>query len=300
MPHHEPEMGDHMPGLPHTTAPPAGIGATALGVALLRARESRRNDRLFHDPWAQAFVDRGDPGFSLWKRQDSGPDLLELMAGQVAVRTRFLDQALLDAARQGAVQVVLLGCGMDSRAFRLEWPAGTTVYEADQPDVLAFKSTVLHQRQARPRCHRVEIPVDLRTDWPTTLINSGFQAEKPTAWLAEGILYALPPDGADVFLDRITTCSYPGSTLALDHNEDSALLRSVLAAISPDLAAFWQGGPSSDLHTWLAQHGWHADVVHDIADIAAAYHRPTPPAFDPNNNQAGRGWLATARHSADR
>jgi hypothetical protein len=45
------------------------------------------------------------------------------------------------------------------------------------------------------------------------------------------------------------------------------------------------------------QRGWHADV-HDIADIAAAYGRPTPSAFDPDNEQAGRGWLATAHKTA--
>lgn len=278
---------------------PTGIGATALGVALLRARESRRDDRLFDDPLAQAFVDSVDSGSTPLEPQGAGPDLFELMAGQVAVRTRFLDQALLDAGRRGTSQVVLLASGMDSRAFRLDWPAGTTVYEADQPDVLAFKSTVLHIQQAHPSCRRVEVPVDLETDWRTALISSGFQPEKPTAWLAEGILYALAPQAADLFLDRITACSAPGSTFALDHSEDSVLLRSARAAISPEFVTIWQGGPTGDLRTWLAGHGWTADV-HDIADVAGTYHRPIPPAFDPSNDQAGRGWLVSARNTAGR
>ncbi|MEB3983228.1 SAM-dependent methyltransferase [Mycobacterium sp. 663a-19] len=277
---------------PHTPAP-TGIGATSLGVALLRARESRRTDRLFDDPYAQAFVDRAHPDGSPWAGTGAGPKFLELMAGQVAVRTRFLDQALADAAGTGITQVVLLACGMDSRAFRLAWPAGTAIYEADQPEVLRFKSAVLDELHAQPRCHRVAVQVDLGTDWPARLFEAGFDPHKRTAWLAEGILYALEPDAADVFLDRISACSAPGSTLAFDHNEDSPLLRAALTAISPELVALWRGGPGDDLGTWLQRRGWHAEV-RDIAQLAAEYGRPAPPAFDPHNDAAGRGWLVAA------
>lgn len=276
-----------------------GVGATALGVAFLRARESRRGDRLFHDPYAQDFVDQAGPDQPMLQPVASGPNFFELMAEQVAVRTHFLDQALLRSARTGHRQVVLLACGMDSRAFRLDWPAGVTVYELDQPDVLTFKNTVLDRRHAQPRCHRVPVPVDLRTDWPRTLTDAGFHPGEPTAWLAEGILYALPAQTADTFLDRINSLSAPGSTIALDHGQDSELLRAARAAIAPELVALWHGGPTHDLHAWLRQRGWHADVL-DIADVAAACQRPAPPAFDPSDDHAGRGWLATATKTTGR
>lgn len=277
-----------------THTAPTGIGATSLGVAVLRAQESSRTNRLFDDSYAQAFVDRADPGGSMWNSRPGGPDFLHLMAGQVAVRTRYFDDALLEAATAGIDQVVLLACGMDSRAFRLEWPTGTTVYEVDQPEVSAFKSTVLQEIHARPQCRRVEVAVDLRSDWPARLVNAGFDPGKPTSWLAEGILYALDPTAADLFLARITGCSAPGSTLACDHAEDSALLRAARAAISPELVAMWQGGPPGDLTAWLHNGGWNADVV-EVAQAAAKYGRPAPPAFDPNTDGAGPAWLATAR-----
>lgn len=276
---------------------PTGIGATSLGVAVLRARESSRTNRLFNDSYAQAFIDRADPGGSMWNSRPNGPDFLHLMAGQVAVRTRYFDDALLEAAAAGVDQVVLLACGMDSRAFRLGWPAGTTVYEVDQSEVLAFKSTVLQEIHARPRCRRVEVAVDLRFDWPAHLLNAGFDAGKPTSWLAEGILYALEPTAADLFLARITACSTLRSALAFDHAEDSALLRAARAAISPELVSMWQGGPPGDLHTWLREAGWNADIV-EVAQAAAKYSRPAPPAFDPNTDGAGRAWLATAYKTA--
>jgi methyltransferase (TIGR00027 family) len=278
---------------PQTHSAPTGIGATSLGVAMLRVRESARTDRLFNDPYARAFVDHADPQGSVWSGTAAALNFFQLMAEQVAVRTRYLDHALLDAARASTSQVVLLACGMDSRAFRLTWRAGATVYEADQPEVLGFKSAVLQELHAQPRCHRVKVPVDLRTDWPARLVDAGFDPKRRTAWLAEGILYALEPDAADAFLDRITSRSAAGSTLALDHNEDSQLLRGALAAVSPDLASMWKGGPSDDLGTWLHQRGWSAEI-RDIAQVAREYGRPAPPAFDPHNDRAGRAWLATA------
>lgn len=282
---------------PHIDSGPTGIGATSLGVALLRAEESARTDRLFNDPYARAFVDRADLDGSVWSSDGAARDFFQLMAGQVAVRTRFLDQALLDSVRTGIGQVVLLACGMDSRAFRLRWPAGTTVYEIDQSEVLAFKSVALQELHAQPRAHRVVVPADLRTDWPARLAAAGFDPDKRTAWLAEGILYALAPDAADVLLDRITSCSAIGSTMALDHNEDSELLRAARAEISAELVAMWLGGPSGDLGPWLHRRGWRADV-HDVAQVAAGYSRPVPPAFDPGNDGSSCAWLATASKSA--
>lgn len=291
------KVGDLMGEQPHTASTLGGIGATALGVALLRARESSRTNRLFDDPYARDFIDRADLDGSIWNSEGAAADFLQLMAGQVAVRTRFLDHALLGAIRAGITQVVLLACGLDTRGFRLPWPAGTTVYEIDQPEVLAFKSTVLHEIHAQPLCHRAAVPVDLRTDWPVRLVEAGFDPRRRTAWLAEGILYALDPDAADLFLDRITSSSAVGSTLALDHIEDSPLLRSAIAAISPQLVSMWRGGPSGDLGAWLQRRGSNADVG-DVAHVAGEYGRAVPPAFDPRNDGSGRAWLATAYRTA--
>src|SRR5690606_10069840 len=148
-----------------------------------------------------------------------------------AVRTRFLDQALLDAAGAGCGQVVLLACGMDTRAFRLAWPAGTRLFEVDFAEVLTFKGAILAEHGVTPRCQRVEVVADLRQDWTQALTRAGLDPRRPTVWLAEGILYALPPEAADLLLRRVTAASAPGSVLALDHAEDSELLRAARAAV---------------------------------------------------------------------
>lgn len=55
------------------------------------------------------------------------------------IRTRFYDDYLTAATAAGSRQVVLLAAGLDTRAFRLAWPAGTRVFELDLPGVLAFR-----------------------------------------------------------------------------------------------------------------------------------------------------------------
>src|ERR1700724_3155343 len=53
-----------------------------------------------------------------------------------AVRTHFFDEYVTAAAEASIRQHVILAAGLDSRAYRLNWPAGTVVYEIDLPAVL--------------------------------------------------------------------------------------------------------------------------------------------------------------------
>jgi hypothetical protein len=113
---------------------------TANWIAAARARESARSDRLFHDPWAAELA--GPPGVD----QLAGPENPFL-----PVRTRFFDD-LLEETATWAAQVVLLGAGFDTRAYRLNLPADATVFELDRAEVFAAKEGVL--ATAESRCHR--------------------------------------------------------------------------------------------------------------------------------------------------
>ena len=96
---------------------------------------------------------------------------------------------------------MLLAAGMDTRGYRLEWPAGTQLFEIDQPDVLAFKDAVLNRQGAVPRCHRAALAADLRENWAGVLLDSGFRPTEQTAWLAEGLLIYLTAEEAGHLLD---------------------------------------------------------------------------------------------------
>ncbi|MGH3439358.1 MAG: SAM-dependent methyltransferase [Pseudonocardiaceae bacterium] len=279
---------------PELPAQLTGVGATALGVARLRVAENARPDRLVADPYAEHILAAAAAAGSPWAAASprSGLDFFALMAGQVAVRSRFLDRTLLRLTREGLTQVVLLACGMDTRAFRLDWSPGTRVFELDFGEVLTFRDTALAAHDVPARCERVPVPADLRHDWPTVLRSAGFDPAQPTAWLAEGILYALPPAAADTLLDRITDLSAAASTVALDHIVDSPSLRAARAAVSADLVDLWQGGPA-DLDGWLTGHGWRP-TVHDLREIAAEYRRTVPAGLTGDATDAARAWLATA------
>ncbi|HEX4222494.1 MAG TPA: class I SAM-dependent methyltransferase [Pseudonocardiaceae bacterium] len=243
------------------------VSRTALGVAGLRAIESARSDRLFTDPYAGAFVGAGKALFPA-PEGPTGHSLGRLFYPHVVVRTRFYDEYLTAAVMAGCTQVVLLAAGLDARAFRLDWPSGTRLFELDLPGVLEFKDQVLDDEAAVPRCARRVVPVDLREDWGPVLRASGFDPAQPTAWLAEGLLVYLSFDEASRLLGTVGELSGPGSRLALEHRTDSAntLLSDARLIDDGRVSDLWQGGLGEKDAAWLTEHGW----------TATTHERPSP------------------------
>ncbi|QRP46439.1 SAM-dependent methyltransferase [Amycolatopsis sp. FDAARGOS 1241] len=241
------------------------VGKTAVGVAALRALESRRPDRLFDDPYAGAFYVAGRAVLGSADRPDGG--LREVFAQQVAVRTRFFDDFV-----RGAHQVVLLAAGLDARAFRLDWAPGTRLSELDLPDVLRFKDDVLGG--AQPRCARIEVPADLRDEWGAKLIAAGFDAGVPTAWLAEGLLVYLEHAEAAQLLEEVTRLSAPGSRVSFEHrpegDRDGLLQRA--RKVGGRVTELWRGGLGGEAPEWLARHGWRPETF-TVKALAAEYGR---------------------------
>ena len=258
---------------------PPGVAKTALGVALVRAEESRRADRLFDDPYAEAFLASAPEAFEAEQRAAAAK------IGDVAwwarafwthavTRTRFFDDYLLAAAADGIRQVVLLAAGLDTRAFRLEWPDGVRLYELDLPVVLAFKDRVLTERAAVACCERRTVPVDLRGDWTTPLLQAGLRSAEATAWLAEGLLIYLSAAEAATLLTHVTALSRAGSRLAFEVESvgtDFMRAQAGQAPMMQQYAQLWRGGLPNATR-WLAEHGWHPEV-HDAAALAASYGR---------------------------
>jgi methyltransferase (TIGR00027 family) len=265
--------------------PLRGVGKTALGVAMVRARESNRDDRLFDDPYAQAFVDAAPGAFPEEpKTQEQlaalGPlaSLGAVFYAHAVIRTRFFDDYLAAATAAGCRQVVLLAAGLDTRAFRLAWPQRTRVFEVDLPDVLAFKDTVLSAHGAVPRCERTTVPADLREDWTTALTGAGFNVTRPAAWLAEGLLLYLTADEASQLLTGVSELSAPGSQISFEHSAMAAAALTDQARQMPAMqqyASLWKGGLGDDAPRWLASHGWQPQQ-HELAPLAGTYRRALP------------------------
>jgi len=272
------------------------VGKTALGVAHVRARESQREDRLFDDPYAQAFVDAAPGAFpeeqAVRGRSAGAGPLASLGAAFYAhavIRTRFYDEYLTAAARAGSRQVVLLAAGLDTRAFRLAWPAGTRVFELDLPAVLAFKEAVLEECRAMPRCERVTVPADLRGDWPARLAAAGFGSARTATWLAEGLIIYLTAGEAGRLLGQVGGLSAPGSRLAFEHDPAGTDRLTATARQIPAMRRYtslWKGG-LGDPPGWLAGHGWRPEF-HRLTALGRSYGRPVPDA-------ASSGFLTAVR-----
>jgi len=195
----------------------SSVGVTATVVAAQRAIASRAEKPLIDDPYAEPLVAAvGVDAFTRFVRDDLGPEGARVAHG-IAVRTRYLDEFLGAAVGAGIRQVVILAAGLDARAYRLRWPAGTTVYELDQPQVIEFKTGTLAGLGVEAAADHRPIGIDLRDDWPAALLRSGFDAAEPTAWIAEGLLIYLPPEAQDRLLDNVTALSAPGSRFASEN-----------------------------------------------------------------------------------
>ncbi|WP_437957558.1 SAM-dependent methyltransferase [Sorangium sp. So ce119] len=256
------------------------VAITSLIVAAIRAEESTRSDRLFNDPFASALA--GDAGVAALRAyRDADRHAGSLPATPIIeVRTRWIDDALLRAAAGGVAQVVILAAGMDARAYRLAWPAGTRVFEIDQPEVIAHKAAVLGAHA--PSAERVAIAANLAGDWPAALLASRFDPAARSAWLVEGLLPYLAASSVEALFAHIDRLSAPGSILLFDGVGKSLLESPALAPtlrMMADLGAPWIFG-TDDPAGLAAAHGWEAADL-DPGEVGARWGRwpfpPTPP-----------------------
>jgi methyltransferase (TIGR00027 family) len=201
------------------------VGATATLVAAARALASRRGDPLVDDPFAEPLVKAvGIPAFTQALDGVAGgladAPASRVLIDVVAVRTRFFDDFLIEAAAAGIRQAVILASGLDARAYRLRWPAGTTVFEIDRSEVIEFKVRVLADQGATPTADVCNVAVDLRDDWAAALRAAGFDETAPTAWIAEGLLVYLPAHAQERLFETITALSVQGSRIATEYHRD--------------------------------------------------------------------------------
>jgi methyltransferase (TIGR00027 family) len=259
----------------------SSVGATATMVAAARAIASKEPHAIIDDPFAEPLVRA--VGLDFFNRlldgetglvEGEGADATRLMVDVMAVRTRFFDDFFTGAApaatsgpgAAGPSQAVILASGLDARAYRLDWPAGTVVYEIDQPKVIEFKNATMSAIGAAPTAERRTVSIDLRDDWPAALRRNGFDETQPTAWIAEGLLVYLPPEAQDRLFDDITALSAPGSRLATEyHPNPGASIGERAQAIGDrwkkhgfdiNLADLFYPGERNPVVDYLAGQGW--------------------------------------------
>ena len=280
------------------------VGATATMVAAARAVATKADQ--LDDPFAEPLVRAVGVDFlTRWATGDLNVDDFDVagagwglgqMPAAMAARTRYFDAFFSDAADAGIRQAVILASGLDARAYRLHWPAGTTVFEIDQPDVIEFKTTTLEGLGANPKATLRTVAIDLREDWQSALLAAGFDPGKPSAWIAEGLYGYLPPEAQDRLLDAVTSLSAPGSRLGSeavpnigDVDYDAAREKMREASdkwrehgLDLDFSELGFHGERHDVGEYLDARGWQS-VGTPMSDLLAA--NGFAPVPQPDDNQ---------------
>ena len=257
------------------------VGSTALFVAAARALEAQKPDPLAVDPYAEVFcraaggawadvLDGKDPDNKLMT--EFGNHFVNFQGA----RTRYFDDYFARAVAAGVRQVVIFAAGLDSRAYRLDWPDGTVIFELDQPQVLEFKRGVLAERGDK--------------DWLQALRDNGFDETKPAAFIAEGLLIYLPATAQGELFRGVDALAAPGSFVGIEEgvpmpDEVFQAGRAAEKADGADMTFFQliyneQFAPAED---WFGGRGWDA-VGTPLAEYLDHVSRP-PPGVE---SEAGR------------
>lgn len=197
----------------------------ALQMAGLRAIETHRpeDERVFVDPYAEYFfpedVDRTAEGID-WAKAESSKfeTLMPGVNGALVARTRYIDECLLELINAGLKQIVIIGAGYDTRAYRIqEIRKNCKVFEIDQPLIQEEKINTIKKNVTDPQDHVTYLPMQIgqgRLD--KKLINAGFDPNQKALFIAEGFLMYLPPFAVSILLNFIVGTSVPGSALLAD------------------------------------------------------------------------------------
>jgi methyltransferase (TIGR00027 family) len=263
----------------------SSVGYTALLVAGWRALHAVGTQPLVRDEYAKHFIAASQDPFLNGALVDPGTsEGATCFPRLYGVQTRFFDEFFSSASASGIRQAVIVAAGLDSRAYRLTWADGTTVFEIDQPEVLEFKVRVLAEHAAAPTAGRRDVATDLRDDWSIPLRASGFDTTVPSAWSVEGILPYLTSDAQDTLFDRITELSAPGSRLAIGAL-GSRLDQDRLATLEKDYPGLnlsgdvnfstltYDDSTKTEPARWLAQHGWTVESVRSNPELQRVYGR---------------------------
>lgn len=195
--------------------------SSAAGVAGLRAIESKKPEaiRICYDPYARAFV----PNYLYYITKpfiDSG--IYERLApGALAfimLRERYIDDVLIASLKEGLDQVVILGAGFDTRAYRIAGIEKTRVFEVDHPATQKVKLEKLKKIIDPLPGNVTFVPLDFNTQGlGERLMSCGYNEHGNTLFIWQGVTYFLTPEGIDNTLAFIAHHSAPGSAVIFDY-----------------------------------------------------------------------------------
>lgn len=262
------------------------ICRTAIVMAAKRAIENERVDRLFNDPFAAKLA--GDDAIQQQLDYHQTQEARNQLKMQfVAIRTRYFDDFIVNSL-PSIRQIVILGSGLDTRAYRLPVQPSTTLYEIDLPEIINYKSNVLASYQ--PKCNYHAISADVRShEWHQLLLMHGHQSSLPTIWLLEGLLMYLSESHVHQLLNEIKSLSASNSRIGAD----LVSIKSWEAGAANSeavISGHWKFG-CDEPETLFAKYSWDV-LVQQPGDVRANYGRYSV-ELPPRSFNRRRSYLVT-------
>ena len=263
------------------------VSDTALMVAACRAHETELEDAFVRDPFAARLA--GERGFAILAALPHA----NIMRFGLAVRTRFVDELLLEASSQYPITTVLsVGCGLDTRPWRLDLPSDLRWIEIDFADVLDYKERLMSGET--PRCRRERLTVDLNDPAQRHVMYEA-AGSAPSLMISEGLLLYLP--AATVEALAAESCGHGGVAHWISDITTSAF-SNALAAGADTMQAIRHVQASDALKgeqilEVLQRYGWKTSAMRSyISDVGFVMERirrtmggatPPPPPVPPND-----------------
>lgn len=198
---------------------------TAEQMALSRAIESRKplGERICDDPYAVCFLSEKYRLLTLGRPMRAATvRLMDFLFpghhGYVLGRTRYIDDLVSPSVAEGFTQLVILGAGFDSRAYRLGALQGLSIFDVDHPATQARKKATIHHRLRPSPANVTYVPMDFRRNSPHgQLSQHGYDAAAKTVFIWEGTTPYLTADAVDEMLGFVARRSGDGSRIVFDY-----------------------------------------------------------------------------------
>ena len=199
-------------------------------IALHRVAESMmpEGQRLCYDPYAIHFVDPETMEFArrnpekTKEMREHYERLFPGLGNSIRARVRYFDDFVKSSIEDGLEQLVILGAGYDTRAFRIDGLDKITVFEVDHPATQKVKVEKVRKIFGQLPQHVAYVPVDFESeDLGGKLLGMGYDASKKSLFVMEGLVMYLPPQAVDMMLSFIVRNSGKGSRIIFDYYPQS-------------------------------------------------------------------------------
>lgn len=272
------------------------VSDTARWIAAVRAAESARPDALVHDPLAETLA-----GFRGAMIAAKLPWLATcLTEGGIVARTIVIDELIERTLREGAVRVINLAAGFDTRPYRLQVPSNTEWIEVDLPALIEEKNAITERH--RPSCRLRRLGKDLASDTDRReVIDLLADQGVPTLAITEGLLAYLSEPQVRALSRDLAEC---GVTWWITDVYSSSAMRTLEVAVNGhlDKSPVSFRAPAEGLAFFTANGGWQpGEVASELATARTLGRlplvmRPLSRSVGNRPKTSGKGnWIAITR-----